>query len=197
MVVFIISAVQWSGSVIYIYRHSCSVVSDSLWPHGLQPQTPLSMGILQARILELIAMPFSRGSSQSRDQTQVSALQVDSLLSEPPDGKKNTFRVYTDTHICTYILKVFFLHAKRHSFNLKLTLKILNEVKGNKIPHFKLTFDAHVLKARTSEVSSGKSAWLSYLSWLYMMRFLDDHDNDWDNKLFLDWERTSILNCVK
>ena len=29
-------------------------------------------GILQARIMELVAIPFSRGSSQSRDQTQVS-----------------------------------------------------------------------------------------------------------------------------
>jgi len=30
------------------------------------------MGILQARILEWVAMPSSRGSSQSRVQTQVS-----------------------------------------------------------------------------------------------------------------------------
>ena len=29
-------------------------------------------GILQARILEWVAFPFSRGSSQRRDQTQVS-----------------------------------------------------------------------------------------------------------------------------
>ena len=29
-------------------------------------------GILQARILEWVAIPFSRGSSQPRDQTQVS-----------------------------------------------------------------------------------------------------------------------------
>ena len=29
-------------------------------------------GILQARKLEWVAIPFSRGSSQSRDQTQVS-----------------------------------------------------------------------------------------------------------------------------
>ena len=32
----------------------------------------LSMGILQARILEWVAIPFSRGSSQPRDRTQVS-----------------------------------------------------------------------------------------------------------------------------
>ena len=29
-------------------------------------------GILQARILEWVAFPFSRGSSQPRDQTQIS-----------------------------------------------------------------------------------------------------------------------------
>ena len=31
-------------------------------------------GILQARTLEWVAFPFSRGSSQSRDQTQVSRI---------------------------------------------------------------------------------------------------------------------------
>ena len=36
-------------------------MSDSLQPRG----------ILQARILEWVAFPFSRGSSQPRDQTQV------------------------------------------------------------------------------------------------------------------------------
>ena len=41
-------------------------------PWILAHQAPLSMGILQARILEWLAMPSSRGSSQPRDQTQVS-----------------------------------------------------------------------------------------------------------------------------
>ena len=31
-------------------------------------------GILQARILEWVAIPFSKGSSQPRDQTQVSCI---------------------------------------------------------------------------------------------------------------------------
>ena len=47
-------------------------------------------GILQARILEWGAAPFSRGSSQSKDRTQVFALQADSLQSEPPGKPKNT-----------------------------------------------------------------------------------------------------------
>ena len=37
-------------------------------------QAPLSMGILQARILEWVAMPSSRGSPQPRDQTQASGI---------------------------------------------------------------------------------------------------------------------------
>ena len=53
---------------------SRSVVSDSLRPHGVQAQAPLSMQILQARILEWVAMPSSRGSSQPKDQTQVSCI---------------------------------------------------------------------------------------------------------------------------
>ena len=47
---------------------SRSVVSDSLQPFGLYTVH----GILQARILGWVAVPFSRGSSQPRDQTQVS-----------------------------------------------------------------------------------------------------------------------------
>ena len=43
-------------------------------------------GILQARILELIAFPFSRGSSQPMSP----GLEVDSLLAEPPRKPKNT-----------------------------------------------------------------------------------------------------------
>ena len=42
-------------------------------------------GILQARILEWVAIPFSRGSSQPRDQSQVACIVADSLLSEPPE----------------------------------------------------------------------------------------------------------------
>ena len=42
-------------------------------------------GILQASKLEWVGMPFSRRSSQPRDQTQVSCMQADSLPSEPPE----------------------------------------------------------------------------------------------------------------
>ena len=41
-------------------------------------------GILQARILEWVAISFSRGSFQTGDWMQSPALRVDSLLTEPP-----------------------------------------------------------------------------------------------------------------
>ena len=47
-------------------------------------------GILQARILEWVASPFSRGSSQHRDQTRSPALQAESLPAEPWGKLKNT-----------------------------------------------------------------------------------------------------------
>ena len=63
---------------------------SSVWffvaPHTVGDCLPGSSvhGILQAKILEWVAIPFSRGSSSSRDWTWVPALQADSLLSEPP-----------------------------------------------------------------------------------------------------------------
>ena len=51
-----------------------SVMSNSCNPMGcILPGSPVH-GILQARILEWVAISFSRGSSQPRDQTQVSCI---------------------------------------------------------------------------------------------------------------------------
>ena len=46
-------------------------------------------GILQARTLEWVAIPFSRVSSQPRDWTQVSRTGADSLLAEPQGKPKD------------------------------------------------------------------------------------------------------------
>ena len=42
----------------------CSVFSNSSWPHGLQPAKFLHPWNFQARILEWVAIPYSRDSSQ-------------------------------------------------------------------------------------------------------------------------------------
>ena len=46
--------------------------------------------ILQARILEWVAFPISRGSSQSRDLTQVSCIAGGFFPAEPQGKPKNT-----------------------------------------------------------------------------------------------------------
>ena len=53
---------------------SCSVVSDSVTPQTVPHQGTSVHGILQTRVLEWVAMPFSKGSSQPRDRTQVSCM---------------------------------------------------------------------------------------------------------------------------
>ena len=45
--------------------------------------------ILQTRILEWVAVPFSRGSSQPNDGTQISRITGDSLPAEPPGEPRN------------------------------------------------------------------------------------------------------------
>ena len=57
-------------------------------------------GILQARILEWVAIPFSKGSSSLRDQIQVSCIAGRSLPSEP---LRKPIYVCIYTHICVCI----------------------------------------------------------------------------------------------
>jgi len=68
------------GAVLRLVAQSCPTLCDPM--DCSQPGSSVP-GILQARILEWVAMLSSRGSSQHRDRTQVSQLQADSLLSEP------------------------------------------------------------------------------------------------------------------
>ena len=61
---------------------SCPTLCDPVDDTGRQ--------ILQARILEWVAYPFSRGSSQPGVEPRSPALQADSLPAEPPWKPKNT-----------------------------------------------------------------------------------------------------------
>ena len=61
-----------------------------LCPTLCNPMDYTAHGILQARILEWVAFPFSRGSSQPREQTQVSCIAGDCLPAEPQGRPKNT-----------------------------------------------------------------------------------------------------------
>ena len=60
------------GSQIDTTEVTNTFTFDSATPWTAACQAPLSVGILQTRILEWVATHSSRGSSQPKDQTQVS-----------------------------------------------------------------------------------------------------------------------------
>ena len=68
------SSLIFSHQLLWCVVFSPSVVSDSLRPHNCSPPGSSVHGILQARILEWVAIPFSRGSSQPRDRTWVACI---------------------------------------------------------------------------------------------------------------------------
>ena len=73
----------WKQCVLCLVTQSCLTHCD---PLDCSPPGSCVHGVLQARILEWVAMPSSRGSSQPRSP----ALQADSLSPEPPGKLKNT-----------------------------------------------------------------------------------------------------------
>ena len=69
--------IQITADLFCIKQQPCTLRCFScIWlcmtPWMIACQAPLSMGILQARILEWVAVPSSRGSSRPRDRTCVS-----------------------------------------------------------------------------------------------------------------------------
>ena len=71
----------------YILCKSPSRVRLFAAPWTVSCQAPLSMGFSRQ---EWVAIPFSRGSSNPQIEPGSSALQADSLSSEPPGKPKNT-----------------------------------------------------------------------------------------------------------
>ena len=63
---------------------SCLTLCD---PMDCSPAGSSIPGIVQARILEWVAIPFSRGSSQPRDRTRVSHIAGRGFLTSEPPGK--------------------------------------------------------------------------------------------------------------
>jgi len=65
-----------------LITQSCLILWD---PMDCSPPGSSVHGILQARLLEWLTIPFSRESSQSKDEPSCPALKVDSLPFEPPE----------------------------------------------------------------------------------------------------------------
>ena len=74
-------------NVLCLLAKSCLILGD---PMDYGPPGFSVHEILHGRILEWVAMPFSRGSSDPGIEPTSPALQVNSLPAEPPRKHKNT-----------------------------------------------------------------------------------------------------------
>ena len=83
--------IQGHKQHIYIYRTKVKVKVTRLCSTLCDPMVYTVYGILQFRILEWVAYPFSRNLPDPGSKPWSLALQADSLLSEPP-GKLNNGR---------------------------------------------------------------------------------------------------------
>ena len=105
---------------VCVYRsdcvtQSCLTLCD---PMDCSPPGSSVHGILPARILQWVAIPFSRRSSWPRIEPESPILQADSLLSEPP-GKLSYFLL--STFVCFICL-----FWKRYVKISQLWLRIVN-----------------------------------------------------------------------
>ena len=100
--------------MLYYAMHSCSVMSESLRPHWtVAQQAPLSMRILQARILKRLPCSPPWDCPNPGIKPRSPALQADSLPSEPP-GKPHTL----DINPFSYTIYKYFLPVYKFLFIL-------------------------------------------------------------------------------
>ena len=87
-------------------------------PMGCSPPGCSDHETFQARILEWVAIPFSRGSSKPRIERGSPILQADSLLPEPPGNSQKRYRWEGDKScsfqneelIMFFLLLVLYIH---------------------------------------------------------------------------------------
>ena len=88
----------------YTYRHGggllASVVSDSVTPMDCSPPGSSVQGIFQIRILEWVAISFSRGSSWPRDWTHISCISRQVLYLLSHQGSQLTGWLETRYPLC-------------------------------------------------------------------------------------------------
>ena len=98
------------GSVIV--TQSCCALRD---PMDCSPPGSSVCGIFQARILEWVAMPFPRGSSQSKDQTWISCI----------EGGFFTVWATREDNILTVIIWFYYSYCSKIKIDFKTDWKLL------------------------------------------------------------------------
>ena len=173
-------------------------MSNSLWLHGP------AHGILQVRTLEWVAVPFSRGSSQPRNQTQVSPTAgrfFTSWTTREAPGLM-VYDVYLLCELYLLSLKIFiFASFKNNLINLKkkssqeLPWCLSDKESACQCRRFR--FDPcsrkipHVLEQfTTTEPTCG-----NYWSPLTLKFMLHSRRSHWNKKTSLDNQRVAPTCC--
>ena len=103
--------IQWKWKVKVKVARSCLTLCD--------PMDYTVQGILKARLLEWVAFPFSRGSSQPRDGTQVSCIAGGFFTSW---ATRETQENWSWIHSLCYYLQMDVLLCYIYYFKIKISL---------------------------------------------------------------------------
>ena len=105
--------ILWITLPVIVCVLSRSVMSDSATPWTVACQASLFMGILQARILEWVALPSIKGSSQPSNPSQISCIAGEfftvwatSEAQEYWSEKPIPFKVITNIEIASQVAQV-------------------------------------------------------------------------------------------
>ena len=149
-------------------------------------------GILQARILEWVAFPFSRGPSQHRDRTQVSHITGDSLPAElwGKPFQRIKMKYFKQPHIITRVSNVI-LGKWMQFLNLEklivLTFRSVSNFHGaNMSPDKCLYFSSHAVHFQRYSACKGPTLQpQQYLKfWVYIPVWISFEVVDTDLELF-------------
>ena len=146
-------------------------------------QAPLSVGIIQARILEWVAMPSSKGPSQPRYWTQFPALQADSSPGKNPSllyqgspvykcrmfkREKKKQQCNTGTHVKPYLNTQHSFTQQRFDEQLLCqalskasSAKLLSRATINSWKQLKITHTHTNTKQNTNEIQCSKALAIS------------------------------------
>ena len=95
-----------------VYTQSCLILCD---PMGCSLPGPSVYGILQARILEQVAISSARGSSQPRDQTQVSCIYcMDSCVLHQLNHQGSFVILLNMSFLLVYVIRRAFIYSPQN-----------------------------------------------------------------------------------
>ena len=137
-------------------------------PMDCSPPGSSIYGLLQARILEWGAIPFSRGSSRPRDQTQVSCIAVRFFTTEPPGKPQINKSSHKQSH--------FWNLEKMKQVSFKCS-ETMNTVFIHRTNNKNISIQFYSVRRRKQRT---RENWISsYLAWMQMPGSRNGREASW------------------